>query len=234
MSKRARIERRKQQQAKQRRQLIIIGGVVVVALVILAVAVTLLNRRVDFPENIGESYASLEQGETDQGFPRLGSPTAPIIVEEFSSFGCVHCETLHEEQLQDEDVLQAIEDGQVQVIFYPITTIANTGNFAQNGARAALCAGEQNAFWAMSDIIFYWRTRYGLNDFRLEQAANELDLDTDAFMDCYGDNAAGDVIQLSQGRFNQAGYTGTPVVLVNGEEIPYTSLETTIRSQLGG
>lgn len=216
MAKRRREEVRQKSRTKQRQQLMIIGAVVVVGLIAIFAVVRYFGSQVSLPDDAGTAYADVEQGFTDEGFPRLGSANAPIIVEDFSSFGCPHCEDLHDDQMKN--LADEAREGHVQVIFYPVISIG--GEFAQDASRAALCAGQQGKFWEMSDILFYWRSRYSVNDFRLDAAAEELGLDNDTLQECYNDDAMDDIIQRSQGEFTSRGLNSTPRVFLNGQELP--------------
>lgn len=228
MAKKKRELVRQKRSSRNRQQLIVIGVIVIVGLVAVVGAYLYLNRQVSLPEGAATAYAGIEQGFTEDGFPRLGSATAPILVEDFSSFGCPHCEDLHEDQIKL--LLDEAAAGQVQIVFYPVISIG--GEYAQDATRAALCAGQQGKFWEMNDIMFYWRSRYSINDFRLDQAAEEIDLDADELKSCYGDDVMEDVIERSQGEFVSRGLNSTPRVFLNGQEISAGAVVSEVATQI--
>jgi len=95
------VERRKEreQQKKRSRQMTIlisviafavVAGFLIVVLNLPAEAPLLLNLPAEapLPAESAALYADLERTTTDQGFPRIGNPDAPVSVIEYSSFGC--------------------------------------------------------------------------------------------------------------------------------------------------
>jgi len=210
MAKKRREQFHQKNQRKQLQFYAMVGGAgIIVAAVIFFLFTS--NQSAPIPEGVAEAYAGIEQGFTGDGFPRLGKVDAPIIVEEYSSFGCPHCKTLHDTELPR--LMDEIKAGHVQVVFKPITTIG--GNEAVKAARAALCAGDQGRFWEMHDIMFAWQGEYAVNSGRLEGAAEALSIDADKLKECYNSNKTAAVIRISEREFNDNGFGSTPYVVVN-------------------
>ena len=176
------------------------------------------------PDGVATHYAGLEQGFTEAGFPRLGSPDAPVLVEDFSSYACPHCRTFHEEQF--EDLLPAIAAGEVQFVMIPIS---NIGRGAGTAAAGALCAGEQGKFWEMHDTLFDWQRRFVASTFherRVKKGAENLGLDTAAFDACMGSDRIASIIDRARQEFDRRGLTGTPSIFINGQRVrDYRELE---------
>jgi protein-disulfide isomerase len=176
------------------------------------------------PAGAATRYADLEQGITDEGFPRLGRPDAAVIVEEFSSFACPHCRTFHEEQFRD--LLDKIAAGRVQFVYIPVTHI---GRGAKNAAKGALCAGEQGRFWAMHDTLFYWQGEFLASPFgkrRIENGAQNLGLDSAAFKKCMDDDHPQVILQRARDEFERRHLSGTPTLFINGIQVrDYGELE---------
>jgi protein-disulfide isomerase len=167
------------------------------------------------PVDAGKQVAALEQGTTEAGFPRLGSPDAPVVVEEFSSYACPHCRTFHEEEFPD--LLDEIEAGTVQFVYIPVTHI---GYGAKNAAQGAMCAAEQGKFWEMHDTLFSWQGKYVANTFherRLEKGAANLGLDVAAFKACMDRDLP--VLDRARDEFDRRDLSGTPSIFVNGEKV---------------
>jgi protein-disulfide isomerase len=93
-------------------------------------------------------------GFTTEGFPALGSPTAPVIVEEWSDYLCPFC-ARHFRQTAPQLIDRYVRDGRVRLVFrnFPIQALHPA---APKGHAAAYCAGEQGAarYWAMHDELF--------------------------------------------------------------------------------
>jgi protein-disulfide isomerase len=169
------------------------------------------------PDGVETHYAGLERGFTGQGFARLGSPDAPVVIEDFSSYACPHCRTFHEEQF--EDLLDEIAAGEVQFVMIPI---AHIGSGARGAAKGALCAGEQGRFWEMHDTLFYWQDKYLTSVFderRIKLGAENLGLDVDAFEQCMASDRVDPVIDEARREFDRRGLTGTPTFFINGQRV---------------
>ena len=176
------------------------------------------------PDDLGAQYTGLERGYTDQGFPRLGSADAPILVEDFSSFACPHCRDLHNEILPT--LFDEIATGQVQFVMIPVPHI---GSGAENAARGALCAGEQGMYWEMSDVLYDWQKRFvtqTFNERRIRKGSESMPLDAEQFATCMSENRPGDAITRARDEFEQRGLSGTPTLFLNGEKVrDYAELE---------
>ncbi|MBN2304483.1 MAG: DsbA family protein [Anaerolineae bacterium] len=169
------------------------------------------------PDDVGVFYTGLERGYTDQGFPRLGNPNAPVLVEDFSSYACPHCGDFHRERFPD--LLDEIAAGTVQFVFIPVT---NIGSGARDAAKGAFCAGEQGRYWEMHDVLFDWQERFIMRPFaerRIQKGAENMGLDVDAFKACMDDNHLKAVIDAAKAEFRRRGLTGTPSFFINGQKV---------------
>ncbi len=169
------------------------------------------------PEGAGAQYAGLEQGVTAQGFPRLGSPDALTLVEDFSSFACPHCREFHEGQFVG--LLDAVAAGEVQFVFVPVPHI---GWGAREAGKAMLCAGEQGQAWTMADVLFDWQRRFLTSTFdsrRVRKGAEALGLDMAAFDACMRGSAVQDALDRARAEFERRGLTGTPGFFINGQKV---------------
>jgi len=169
------------------------------------------------PEGAKTRYVNLPQGTTDQGFPRLGNVDAPILVEEFSSFACPHCQSFHEDHFPT--LLDQIAAGQVQYVYIPISTI---GSGSKEAAEASLCAAEQGQFWEMHDTLFYWMDKYSFSTFadrRIRSGAENLDLNLDQFEICQNEHHVSAVLDEAMSEFRRRDLSGTPTLFINGERV---------------
>lgn len=194
-------------------------AVSILGIVLAAAAAFYLLRPLDapIPEGAGAQYAGLEQGVTAQGFSRLGSPDAPVLVEDFSSFACPHCREFHEGQFVG--LLDAIAAGEVQFVFVPVPHI---GWGAREAGKATLCAGEQGQAWTMVDVLFDWQRRFLTSTFdgrRIRKGVEALGLDMAAFDACMRGSAVQDVLDRARAEFDRRGLTGTPSFFINGQKV---------------
>lgn len=206
----------KKETSRRRKRIWIIAAGAILVLVAVGYAIyQLMPLESPIPAEAGAEYADLEQGYTDQGFPRLGRPGAPILVEEFSSYACLHCRNFHETIFPG--LLDEIAAGQVQFVLIPVPQI---GWGARSAAKAAYCAGEQGRYWTMHDVLFDWQKRFAMRTFderRLRDGAKEMGLDTAAFNQCMRDNHPKAVIDAARAEFDARHVSGTPTFFINGQ-----------------
>ena len=120
-----------------------------------------------------------------EGFPSLGPEDAPITIVEFSDYQCPYCTRWHEETYQP--LLDAYP-GQIRFVYrnYPLPFHQN----AMLSAQAALCAGDQDQYWAYHDRLFAEKDLINnpegttLETAKYVEFAADLALDTTAFEAC--------------------------------------------------
>lgn len=175
------------------------------------------------PDGIDERYADLAKrsyttGRTPDGMPSLGSPYAPVTIEQISSFSCTHCQRFTADYFNN--LLDKVLEGKVRYVFIPVTKI---GSFdSEPMARAALCAGEQGKFWQMHDVMFDWLDRYGAqanNTTRLASAAEQLGLNVKKFNTCIRGSSVKKLLTKAEQIAEDRQITGTPTVYMNGQQI---------------
>src|SRR5262245_30362214 len=125
------------------------------------------HERYDFPESGHEK----------------GARTARIVIVEFADFSCSACASFARQTLPQIE-RDWIATGRARLRIIPFDAL-KSGRFA---TRAAECAGEQQAFWPMHDLLFArqkeWIGRRGQRD-RFASWATELGLDAEVFRTCW-------------------------------------------------
>src|SRR5690606_13276059 len=98
MAKRKSPKQRKEERKKEKQrgqQLIIIGAVVLVAIFgAIIFALTSLPAEAPIPDTL-DRYDAFMTSTTDEGYPLLGNPDAPVSVYEYASFSCPGCADFH-------------------------------------------------------------------------------------------------------------------------------------------
>lgn len=216
MSQRSRTRRQQKKQQQQRqRTLTILGGIIGAAVLgVLLVVIAQAPQPSEIPAGVETRYAGVTQGTTQQGFPVLGNPAAPVEVKEYSSFGCEFCRVFHEESF--DDLLARVRSNEIRFVYVPLQTGAVLNqNYA---ARAGLCAMEQGKFWELHDVMFYWHTQYSsITPQRMPSAIDALALDGGAFNGCIDAERTTQVLDAAQSDAVAAlGNVSTPQVTVNG------------------
>jgi protein-disulfide isomerase len=181
------------------------------------------------------AYDNVTSTFTEQGFPALGREDAPVTIFEFGSYDSNASLQSHDEIFAP--LFPRIEAGEVRYIYAPLS---GTGS-AENGvgaARAALCAGEQGAYWPYHDRLFALLGAAGDTAYTgnaLLNLADEVGLDRDAWNACVaGDRPQTVLDAASAAALDEETYSGTPTILVNGNYVlnDYISISTIIDQML--
>ncbi len=145
-----------------------------------------------------------------------GSPLAPIVIVEFSDFGCPYCGQFASETFPAIDS-EFVRPGKVYFKYVPFVI----GMFpnALQAARASECAGEQNRFWVMYDRLFSaqaeWK-RERSPDALFERYAASAGLDKSRFAACYARAETHPGTTRANDAAEKLGVRVTPSFIVNG------------------
>jgi len=215
--------RRKRKQQQRMITIMIVAGVALIAVAIIMVPTIMRNF-----ESVGEFAQPENNPRPLANNNTMGDPNAPIIIEEFSDFGCNHCADFAfgtaERIAQD-----YVATGQVYFISRSSGNLLNNPN-TQKAAEAAYCAADQNMYWEYHDlvysnqgILFYGGVSY--IDNYLIAFADTLGLDINEFKDCLNDGKYQDRMLQDGNDAQRVGINSTPSFLINGTlvqgNIPY-------------
>lgn len=146
----------------------------------------------------------------------VGSRTAPVVLVNFSDFGCPYCATFSRETYPTL-AREFVATGEVFYKYVPI----GLGMFfnGKQAARAAECAAQQGRFWPMHEQLYarqreWKRMLRALPLFRDE--ARRLGLDTTAFTRCYDTRATDSRTERAGIIAKRLGLRATPTFFVNG------------------
>lgn len=144
-----------------------------------------------------------------EGSHAFGPEDAPITIVEFSDFQCPFCKRWFDEVYRP--LLDAYP-GQIRFVYrhLPLTSIHPD---ALSAAEAAMCAGEQNAFWEYHDRLFSNTT---LGSAVYMQYAKALDLNTSQFESCLSNGKYRAQIQADSDFALNLGINSTPTFFING------------------
>lgn len=143
------------------------------------------------------------------GFPSIGPEDAPITIVEFSDYQCPFCRRWHDEVYQP---LFSAYPGKIKLVYrhLPLTSIHSD---AFPAAEAAMCAGEQDAYWQFHEKLF---SSDALGNDLYVRYAQELGLDMAAFETCVTDHKYQEAIQADLDFAVNLGVRSTPTFFVNG------------------
>lgn len=162
----------------------------------------------------------------------MGDPNAPVHITEFADYQCPFCERFYSET---EPLLEEtyVDTGKV---YFTYRSAGNwvSGNIGQgkteseDAAKAAYCAGDQNLYWEMHDMLYENAIGEDVGSFvdrRLKAIAEKVPgMDMSQFNDCYDSNKYQDQVDLDLKDAVAAGVQGTPGFILtytdaSGQEI---------------
>lgn len=152
-----------------------------------------------------------------------GNPEAKTVLVEYSDFQCPACSQFYPVV---KDIVEKHGDNlKVEYRHFPLI---NIHPMATPAAKAAEAAGVQGKFWEMHDKLFdnqaTWSRSSNAAAF-FNQYAEELGLDVDKFKLHMDSSVIADAISASFNEARDAGFTGTPTFLLNGEQMEFTTFE---------
>lgn len=161
----------------------------------------------------------------------LGDEDAPITIVEFSDYECPFCGRFYSQtlpQIKEE----YINKGKVKLVYrdFPL----NFHPQAQKAAEAAECAGEQDKYYEMHDLLFTQGVQGGVASFK--QYASQIGLNTAKFNECLDSGAMVSEVRKDTADGAAAGVQGTPAFYINGVEVsgaqPFSVFQQVVDAQL--
>ncbi|WP_282701942.1 thioredoxin domain-containing protein [Streptomyces sp. CC219B] len=219
-------EREKQKAAEKRRRALIVGASVVCVLGLAAViGVVAANAgKDDGSDSAGPVVApSGAQGEDGLALP-VGEESAKSTLVVWEDFRCPACKSF--EDAYRSTIHELTDAGQLRVEYHLATIIDGNmgGTGSRNAANAAACAQDAGKFADYHDVLYQNQPpetddAFAKNAKLFELAAKVDGLDTPAFRTCVEEGTHNSWVAKSNDAFRNGGFTGTPTVLLNGENI---------------
>ena len=209
-------ERAAEQAALRRRRLTMLGGVLAVAVVILGVAV-FISQSGSAPATEPDARMALLDGVPQDG-TRLGSPDAPVLVEEYADMQCPFCGQFATDELPA-IIRDYVRPGRVRLDFKVLTFL---GPDSMRAGRFVTAAAAQDRLWHVTEAFF------------ADQGSENSGYVTDDFLRSVGEQAAGldvdrafadqstpevrDGLRDAQAAATRAGVQSTPTFVVRGRD----------------
>ena len=137
----------------------------------------------------------------------MSSSNASATVFVFSDFQCPFCSSQAEPLHQ----IKEYYGDNVNIVFKHL--IVHEGSLS--ASLASECARDQGKFWEYHDLLF--ANQAAQSDSDLANYAQTLGLDLDQFNQCMVSVAKYDIIQQDMQQAVDAGITGTPSLIINGQ-----------------
>ncbi len=201
-------EKRRKRQQKQRILVFsIVGGV---ALLILAIAI--------IPSLLPPDVKGIASSQRPQASGNaMGDPNAPVKIVEYSDFQCPFCRDFAQ-KVKPALVEEFVTTGKLYFVFRSMGQWIGPESVA--AAEAAYCAGDQDKFWEYHDVLFAnWNGENmgAFSEKRLNDFAEYLKLDLDAFNSCRSSNKYIDQVNKDRADGESLGVQGTPTFFINGK-----------------
>jgi protein-disulfide isomerase len=139
----------------------------------------------------------------------IGPADAPITIVEFSDYECPFCRRWHNEVYEP---LLAAYPGKIRLVYrnLPLTSIHPD---ALAAAEAAMCAGEQDAYWSYHEKLF---SSESLGKAVYVQYAQDLSLNMKTFNACLSAHKYQRAIESDSDFAINLGVSSTPTFFING------------------
>jgi protein-disulfide isomerase len=181
-------------------------------------------------------YENVSKIKNANGNWTLGAKNAKVIIEEFSDFQCPYCHQYFANtygQVFD----NYIKSGKVSYVYYNYPL--NFHPQAPKAAEAALCAGDQNKFWEMHDVLMENQSLWSGNNNAVQvyqNLASALKLNDAQFQECLNTNKYSKQVEKDIAAGESKGVSGTPTFLINGKKLvgsqPYETIKEMIEGEL--
>lgn len=142
--------------------------------------------------------------------PYKGKSNAPVTVIEYSDYQCPFCARHYREVLPLLEK-EYIETGKVKFVMRE-NPIPQLHKNAMNASMAALCAGDQDKYWEMHNVMFDNQRQLDVDN--LKSFAAGIGLDSAEFNDCLDNKKHEKQVQNDIAESNELGMSGTPGFLL--------------------
>ena len=141
--------------------------------------------------------------------PAMGSASAPVTVVEFADYQCPFCLRFTRSTFPSLK-RDYIDTGKVRWVALNLPLAFHKD--ARKAAQAAHCAGEQDKFWEMREVLFQNPKKLGQED--LPEHAVTLELDVESFKACIASDRHLAAIDQDAKDAGAVRLTGTPSFVV--------------------
>ncbi len=160
----------------------------------------------------------------------LGSKQAKIVIVEFGDFACPFCK-------KSSPIISKLVKEQADKIKLVWRDYLRNKDSIEL-ALSARCAGEQNKFWEMHDLLFANQDQLSVNDStrndKLITLANQLELNTKQFTNCLNNKRYLDKIKKDYNDGNALKIVGTPSWFINNYPMAGALSEKQFRNLISG
>ncbi len=188
------------------------------------------------PEEPPAVLGAEDRGKIESGGAAVkGEEGSAITIVEFSEYECPFCK-----RYVDETYPQILDEygDKIRYIFrdYPLPFHPQ----AQKMAEVARCAGDQDQYWEMHDLLFENRDKWAeKQDVSADVTGyvSQLGLDKEEFDDCLDSGKYTQAVKDDMALGQSVGVQGTPTFFINGQRLvgaqPFSAFKAIIDAELG-
>lgn len=147
------------------------------------------------------------------GAPELGNSLAPLTIVEFADFTCSYSREVFPVIRE----LLAKYPDKIRFVFRFFPVDSSDSQTSEEAAGAALCAAEQNKFWAYHDKLFQNQKSFTADD--LKNYARQIGLEEKQFNNCLDSEKYEAAVKADFQDGLSADVQGTPTFFVNGQKV---------------
>ena len=212
---------------------------ILIAGVLIAGAVIFTNTRQSAPAAAVVAGAQAPTAATNVRVPSaqdhiVGSPTAPLVLIEYSDFQCPYCNVVHP------TLKRIVEESNGQIAWvYRHLPLESIHPSAKPAAIASECVAEQlgnDGFWKFADIIFGDQSK--MSPAYFEQVALQLGAQKTAYKSCVASASTAKKVDADSSEAQQNGGQGTPYTVLYDKRgqvgvsgaLPYDAFTSVIKS----
>ena len=212
---------------------------ILIAGVLIAGAVIFTNTRQSAPAAAVVAGAQAPTAATNVRVPSaqdhiVGSPTAPLVLIEYSDFQCPYCNVVHP------TLKRIVEESNGQIAWvYRHLPLESIHPSAKPAAIASECVAEQlgnDGFWKFADIIFADQSK--MNTAYFEQVALQLGAQKTSYKSCIASASIAKKVDADSAEAQQNGGQGTPYTVLYDKKgqvgvsgaLPYDAFTSVIKS----
>jgi len=144
-----------------------------------------------------------------EGGYSLGAKDAPVTMVEYTDYQCPFCRQFHQATFA-EIRKKYIDTGKVRFVSRDLPL--DFHNNAFKAAEAARCAGEQNQYWRMRDVLVANATKLAPDD--ILGYAQDIYLDMTAFRACASSGRFKQAIEKDAAEAGRLNISGTPSFVI--------------------
>ena len=184
---------------------------IVIAGVIIAAAIVFVKQQPALPADAAQPTADTASVRPPSAQDHwLGSPTAPVVLVEYSDFQCPYCSMIHP------TLKRIVNESQGQIAWVyrqlPLDSIHPQANPAANAAECIAAQLGNTGFWKFTDAIF--ANQESISPAYYAKLAQQFGADATTYNACVATSKYQAVIDADVAEAQTAGATGTPYIVV--------------------